>query len=81
MSRIAYDGRVLAPHPDPPPQRGEGEDDGYGLICLPDLMRLAEHTGDNYYLERPRNNLVPISHAWSVGLVLHACQAGLSIGD
>jgi hypothetical protein len=91
---------------------------GYGLICLPEMMRLAEHTGDNYYLQRTRDNLacflqfiaredgdfnarkgmvseryyntrgfgpkgaiLPISHAWSAGLVLYACQAGLSIGD
>jgi hypothetical protein len=91
---------------------------GYGLICLPEMMRLAEHTGDNYYLERTRDNLacflqfiarvdgdfnarkgmvseryyntrgvgpkgaiLPISHAWSAGLVLYACQAGLSVGD
>jgi len=90
----------------------------YGLICLPEMMRLAGHAGDNYYLERTRDNLacflqfiaredgdfnarkgmvseryyntrgsgpkgaiLPISHAWSVGLVLYACQAGLSLGD
>ena len=89
---------------------------GYGLICLPEMLRLAEHTGDDYYLERTRDNLacflqfiaredgdfnarkgmvseryyntrgsgpkgavLPISHAWSAGLVLYACQAGLSI--
>jgi hypothetical protein len=90
----------------------------YGLICLPEMMRLAEHTGDIYYTERTRDNLacflqfiaredgdfnarrgmvseryyntrcsgpkgaiLPISHAWSAGLVLYACQAGISIGD
>jgi hypothetical protein len=89
---------------------------GYGLICLPEMLRLAEHTGDDYYLERtidnlacflqfiaredgdfnarkgmvseryyntrcfgPKGAILPISHAWSAGLVLYACQAGLSI--
>ena len=89
---------------------------GYGLICLPEMVRLAEHCGDDYYLERTRDNLacflqfiaredgdfnarrgmvseryyntrcfgpkgaiLPVSHAWSAGLVLYACQAGLSV--
>ena len=88
----------------------------YGLICLPEMVRLARHTGDAYYLERTRDNLasalqfiaredgdfnarrgmiseryynsrcfgpkgasLPVSHAWSAGLVLYACQAGLSL--
>ncbi|HEY9288360.1 MAG TPA: hypothetical protein VIT43_10095 [Candidatus Dormibacteraeota bacterium] len=88
----------------------------YGLICLPELMRLSEHSGDRYYLERaidnlsaslqfiaredgdfnarrgmvterfynsrcfgPKGALLPVSHAWSAGLVLYACQAGLSL--
>ena len=29
----------------------------YGLICLPEMMRLWRHTGDDYYLERTRDNL------------------------
>jgi hypothetical protein len=30
---------------------------GYGLICLPEMVRLAEHSQDPYYLERTRDNL------------------------
>ncbi|HEY8679400.1 MAG TPA: hypothetical protein VIN39_12335 [Candidatus Dormibacteraeota bacterium] len=30
---------------------------GSGLICLPEMLRLAEHTGDSYYLDRTRDNL------------------------
>ena len=89
---------------------------GYGLICVPEMVRLADHCGDDYYLERTRDNLacflqfiaredgdfnarrgmvseryynsrclgpkgaiLPVSHAWSAGLVLYACQAGLSV--
>jgi hypothetical protein len=88
----------------------------YGLICLPEMVRLARHTNDAYYLERTRDNLasalqfiaredgdfnarrgmvseryynsrcfgpkgaiLPVSHAWTAGLVLYACQAGLSL--
>jgi hypothetical protein len=29
----------------------------YGLICLPEMVELAEATGDAYYLERTRENL------------------------
>lgn len=91
---------------------------GYGLICLPEMVRLAAHSGDSYYLDRTRDNLacflqfiaredgdfnarkgmvseryynsrcfgpkgsiLPVSHAWSAGLVLYACQAGLSVND
>ena len=91
---------------------------GQGLICLPEMMRLAEHAGDPYYLERTRDNLacflqfiaredgdfnarkgmvteryfnsrgagpkgamLPIAHARSAGLVLYACQAGLSLDE
>lgn len=91
---------------------------GYGLICLPEMMRLAAHTGDSYYMDRTRDNLacfmqfiaredgdfnarrgmvtgrynntrgpgpkgaiLPVSHAWSAGLVLYACQAGLALDD
>ena len=86
----------------------------YGLICLPELVRLSEHSGDAYYADRagdnlacalqfiaredgdfnarkgmiterfynsrcfgPKGAILPVSHAWSAGLVLYACQAGL----
>jgi len=86
------------------------------LICLPEMIRLARHTGDDYYLERTRDNLAcflqfiaredgdfnagkgmtsgefyytrglqpvgtiaPVSNARNAGLVLYACQAGLSV--
>jgi hypothetical protein len=29
----------------------------YGLFCFPEMMRLWEYTGDDYYLERTRDNL------------------------
>jgi len=29
----------------------------YGLIALPEMLRLWRHTGDDYYLERTRDNL------------------------
>ena len=88
----------------------------YGLICLPELVRLSEHSGDGYYLDRavdnlaaslqfiaredgdfnarkgmvteryynsrcfgPKGAILAVSHAWSAGLVLYACQAGLSV--
>jgi hypothetical protein len=88
----------------------------YGLICLPELLRLSKHSGDEYYAQRARDSLanalqfiareegdfnarrgmvterfyhcgcygpkgaiLPVSHAWSAGLVLYACQAGLSL--
>jgi hypothetical protein len=84
----------------------------YGLICLPEMLRLWRATGDDHYLERTRDNLacflqfvarrdgdfgayrgmvserfyqtdwsqakgmlLGLSHAWSVGAVLHACLA------
>ncbi len=84
----------------------------YGLICLPEMLRLWRLTGDGYYLERTRDNLacflqfiaredgdfnayqgmvserfyqtdwgqakgmlLSLSHAWSVGAVLHGCLA------
>lgn len=83
----------------------------YGLICLPEMLRLWRYTGDAYYLERTRDNLacflqfiaradgdfnaykgmvteryyntncfqpkgmmLTLSHAWSVGVLLYACQ-------
>jgi hypothetical protein len=82
----------------------------YGLIALPEMLRLAHLTGDTYYRERTRDNLacflqfvarhdgdfgarqgmvseryhhtdwaapkgdlLPVSHAWSAGLLLYAC--------
>ena len=91
---------------------------GAGLICLPEMVRLAEHSNDPYYLERSRDNLacflqfiaredgdfnarkgmvteryynsrglepkgaiLPISHVRTAGLVLYACQAGLSLDE
>ncbi|HWI62836.1 MAG TPA: hypothetical protein VNT75_13400 [Symbiobacteriaceae bacterium] len=29
----------------------------YGLVCLPEMLRLAQYTGDKYYRERTRDNL------------------------
>jgi hypothetical protein len=88
----------------------------FGLICLPEMVRLAHETGDGYYLERTRENLacfrqfiaredgdfdayrgmateryyqtdcfqakgmlLPVSHAWSVGVLLYACEAALEL--
>ncbi|GAC1480266.1 MAG: hypothetical protein PVSMB9_04760 [Candidatus Dormibacteria bacterium] len=28
-----------------------------GMICIPEMIRLARHTGDDYYLDRTRDNL------------------------
>ncbi|HYF91077.1 MAG TPA: hypothetical protein VD969_02400 [Symbiobacteriaceae bacterium] len=89
----------------------------YGLVCLPEMLRLARYTGDAYYRERTRDNLacflqfiaradgdfnaykgmvterwyntdcfqpkgklLTLSHAWSVGMVLYACQEALAAG-
>lgn len=30
----------------------------YGLVCHPELLRLWEYTGDNYYLQRARDHLL-----------------------
>lgn len=83
----------------------------YGLICLPELLRLADASGDAYYRERaeehlacfrqfiarrdgdfnarrgmvterfyqtdwagPKGGLLTLSHAWSIGLLLYACE-------
>jgi hypothetical protein len=88
----------------------------FGLICLPELVQLARATGDDYYLERTRENLacfrqfiaredgdfgaykgmateryyqtdcfaakgmlLTLSHAWSVGVLLYACEAALEL--
>ena len=89
----------------------------FGLICLPELVRLARETGDAYLLVRARENLDcfrqfiaredgdfgaqrgmaaeryyqtdcfqakgmlgQLSHAWSVGVLLYACEAALELG-
>jgi hypothetical protein len=89
----------------------------FGLICLPEMVRLARATGDDHYLERTRENLdcfrqfiaredgdfdayrgmateryfqtdcfaakgmlLTLSHAWSVGVLLYACEAALELG-
>lgn len=90
----------------------------FGLVCLPEMVALARHTGDVYYLERTRENLscfrqliaredgdfgayrgmaseryyqtdcfqakgmlLTLSHAWSVGLLLYACEAALEVPE
>jgi hypothetical protein len=89
----------------------------FGLVCLPDLLRLAEATGDDLYRRTAVENLacfrqfvaredgdfdayrgmvseryyqtdcfqakgmlLTLSHAWSVGLVLLACEDALELG-
>jgi hypothetical protein len=89
----------------------------FGLICLPEMVRLAEATRDDYYLATTRENLacfrqfiaredgdfdayrgmaseryyqtdcfqakgmlLTLSHAWSVGVLLYACEAALELG-
>jgi hypothetical protein len=89
----------------------------FGLICLPEMVRLARATGDDYYLETTRDNLacfrqfiaredgdfnayrgmateryyqtncfqpkgmlLTLSHAWSVGVLLYACEAARELG-
>ena len=83
----------------------------FALICLPDLLRLADATGDDYYRQSALENLAcfrqciarhdgdfgarkgmaaerylqtdcfgakgtldPLSHAWSIGVLLLACE-------
>jgi hypothetical protein len=83
----------------------------FALTCLPELLRLAEATGDGYYREAalenlacfrqfvarydgdfgakqgmaaerylqtecfgPKGMLDPLSHAWSIGVLLYACE-------
>jgi hypothetical protein len=90
----------------------------YGLVCLPEMVRLARHARDAQYLERTRENLAcfrqfiarrdgdfnarrgmaperlyqtacfgpkgaigPLSHAWSLGLLLYACDEAASIPE
>jgi hypothetical protein len=89
----------------------------FGLVCLPEMVRLAEATGDDYYRATTRENLacfrqfiaredgdfdayrgmaseryyqtdcfqakgmlLTLSHAWSVGVLLYACEAALELG-
>jgi hypothetical protein len=89
----------------------------FGLICLPEMIRLARATGDDHYLETTRENLAcfrqfiaredgdfdawrgmaaeryyqtdcfqakgmlgTLSHAWSIGVLLYACEAALELG-
>ncbi len=90
----------------------------YGLVCLPEMVRLAGLTGDDEYLDRTRENLAcfrqfiarrdgdfnarrgmaperfyqtryggpkggigPLSHAWSLGLLLYGCESALAIPE
>jgi hypothetical protein len=87
----------------------------FALICLPEMLRLAEATGDTYYRDAalenlacfrqcvarhdgdfgarkgmaaerylqtdcfgPKGTLDPLSHAWSIGVLLYACEEVLS---
>jgi hypothetical protein len=87
----------------------------FGLVCLPEMVRLAHATGDDFYLETTRENLacfrqlvarhdgdfgaqrgmtseryyqtdvfapkgglLPLSHAWTGGVLLYACEAVLA---
>ncbi|HUQ22319.1 MAG TPA: hypothetical protein VM049_04830 [Gaiellaceae bacterium] len=89
----------------------------FGLICLPEMVRLAQATGDDYYVATTRENLacfrqfvarhdgdfgaqrgmtseryyqtdvfepkgglLPLSHAWTGGVLLYACEAALELG-
>jgi hypothetical protein len=89
----------------------------FGLVCLPEMVRLARATGEARYLESTRENLdcfrqfiaredgdfnaqrgmaseryyqtdcfaakgmlLTLSHAWSVGLLLYACEEALGLG-
>ena len=89
----------------------------FGLVCLPEMVRLARATGDERYLETTRENLacfrqfiaredgdfgaqrgmateryyqtdcfaakgmlLTLSHAWSVGVLLYACEEALELG-
>jgi hypothetical protein len=89
----------------------------FGLICLPEMVQLAEATGDAWYRETTRENLacfrqfvarhdgdfgamkgmtseryyqtdvfepkgglLPLSHAWTGGVLLYGCEAALELG-
>jgi len=88
----------------------------FGLICVPEMLRLAEATGDAYYRETTRENLacfrqfvarhdgdfgalkgmtseryyqtdvfapkgglLPLSHAWTGGVLLLGCEDALEV--
>ncbi|WP_314174104.1 GH1 family beta-glucosidase [Streptomyces winkii] len=90
----------------------------FGLICLPETVRLARHLGDPYYLRSARENLdcfrqfvarrdgdfnayrgmvserfyqtecfqakgmlLTLSHAWSAGVLLYACEAARGLPE
>jgi hypothetical protein len=90
----------------------------FGLICLPEMVRLARATGDSHYLERtrellacfrqfiaredgdfgarrgmaseryyqtdcfePKGGLLPLSHAWTIGVLLYACEAARDVPE
>jgi hypothetical protein len=89
----------------------------FGLICLPEMIRLARATGEAWYEQTTRENLacfrqfvarhdgdfgarkgmtseryyqtdvfaakgglLPLSHAWTGGVLLYACEAALELG-
>jgi hypothetical protein len=89
----------------------------FGLVCLPEMVRLARATGDDYYLQTTRQNLAcfrqfvaradgdfnaqrgmtteryyqtdcfaakgmlgTLSHAWTGGVLLYACEEALELG-
>ena len=89
----------------------------FALICLPEMLRLADATADDYYRQAALENLAcfrqciarhdgdfgarkgmaaerylqtdcfglkgtldPLSHAWSVGVLLYACEMALELG-
>jgi hypothetical protein len=84
----------------------------FGLVCLPEMLRLADAVGEEWYRETalenlacfrqfiarhdgdfgaqrgmaaerylqtdcfgPKGTLDPLSHAWSIGVLLYACEA------
>lgn len=90
----------------------------YGLIALPEMLKLWQATGDRHYLQRTRDNLacflqsvarhdgdfgarrgmaterfyntncfgakgevLSLSHAWCLGLLLHACNEARRFAD
>jgi hypothetical protein len=89
----------------------------YGLVCLPEMVRLARLDGDSWWLDRTRELLAAslpliaredgafgrrgmlaerffqtryggpigeigrLSHAWCLGLLLWACEAGLDLPE
>jgi len=90
----------------------------YGLVCVPEMVRLARATGDDHYVEASREHLAAarqclvaedgdlggrrgmtperyyqtryggpigevgrLSHAWCLGLLLHACETALEMPE